>query len=61
MIARGALWRPESRGAHSRLDFPERDDVNWLCHTQAYFGEGGPRFEKAPVVVSRFQPEARTY
>lgn len=61
IIARGALWRTESRGAHSRLDYPERDDADWLCHTHAYYGEGGPRFEKATVVLGRFQPEARTY
>jgi succinate dehydrogenase / fumarate reductase, flavoprotein subunit len=61
IIARAALWRTESRGAHARLDFPDRDDVKWLCHTHAYWGEGGPRFEKAPVVITRFQPEARTY
>jgi succinate dehydrogenase/fumarate reductase flavoprotein subunit len=61
ITARCALWRPESRGAHSRLDFPERDDKDWLCHTHAYMAEGGPRLEKAPVVVTRFQPEARTY
>ena len=37
--ARGALRREESRGAHSRTDFTERDDVNWLCHYLQYLGD----------------------
>ena len=32
----GGIARQESRGAHSRLDYPERDDRNWLKHTLAY-------------------------
>jgi len=33
LIARAALWREESRGAHYRVDFPERDDQNWHVHS----------------------------
>ncbi len=33
LIARAALWREESRGAHFRLDFPERDDARWRVHS----------------------------
>jgi succinate dehydrogenase/fumarate reductase flavoprotein subunit len=33
IIVRSALWREESRGAHFRLDFPERDDQRWRVHS----------------------------
>lgn len=56
-----ALPRAESRGAHSRIDFPKRDDQNWLKHTLAYYTKDGPRLEYGPVAVTRWQPVARTY
>jgi succinate dehydrogenase / fumarate reductase flavoprotein subunit len=56
-----ALPRAESRGAHSRMDFPKRDDQNWLKHTLTYCTKDGPRLEYAPVTISRWQPVARTY
>lgn len=56
-----ALPRAESRGAHSRTDYPNRDDQNWLRHTLAYCTKDGPRLEYAPVTVSRWPPVARTY
>ncbi len=56
-----ALPRHESRGAHSRTDFPKRDDQNWLKHTLAYYTGEGPRLEYAPVAITRWQPAARTY
>ncbi len=56
-----ALPRAESRGAHSRIDFPKRDDQNWLKHTLTYCTKDGPRLEYAPVTISRWQPVARTY
>ncbi len=56
-IVAGALARQESRGAHYRSDFPQRDDVNWLKHTLAYRTPDGPRLEYAPVAVTRFPPK----
>jgi L-aspartate oxidase len=35
LVARAALWREESRGAHFRYDFPERDDARWRVHSIA--------------------------
>jgi succinate dehydrogenase / fumarate reductase flavoprotein subunit len=57
----GALARTESRGAHSRLDYPERDDENWLKHTLAYFTGTGPRLEYIPVTIAKWSPAARAY
>ena len=56
-----ALAREESRGAHSRLDFPARDDNRWLRHTLAYHTDSGPRLDYKPVVVDQFQPQERVY
>jgi len=56
-----ALPRAESRGAHSRTDYPKRDDENWLKHTLAYYTGDGPRLEYMPVTITRWQPVARTY
>ena len=56
-----ALPRTESRGAHSRTDYPKRDDQNWLKHTLAYCTKEGPRLEYAPVTITKWQPAVRTY
>jgi succinate dehydrogenase / fumarate reductase flavoprotein subunit len=60
----GALNRTESRGAQSRTDFPERDDVNWMKHTLMHYK--GPLADpeadySRKVTVTKFQPEVRTY
>ena len=59
-----AVGRTESRGAHSRYDFPDRDDENWLCHSiydplTKQLGKRAVNF--APKTVETFQPKVRTY
>jgi len=60
MVA-GAMLREESRGAHSRTDFPKRDDAKWLKHTLAWKKDGTVRFDYRPVIITRFPPKERTY
>jgi len=61
VVIAGALTRTESRGAHSRRDFPQRDDVNWLKHTLAHYTPDGPRLEYLPVATTAWQPVERKY
>ncbi len=61
VMAAGALARTESRGAHSREDYPERNDAKWLKHTLAYKGPKGPTLKYKPVSITRFEPKPRTY
>jgi succinate dehydrogenase / fumarate reductase flavoprotein subunit len=63
VIAQGALLRDESRGAHYKPEFPERDDARWLKTTKAYFDAAAdaPRFEFAPVDTSLLPPRPRKY
>ena len=56
-----ALARTESRGAHYRLDYPKRDDKNWLKHTLAYYTREGPRLEYIPVTITKWTPAERKY
>lgn len=63
IITFGALERTESRGSHSRTDYPKRDDTNWLKHTLAFYqGEGTPpKLDYKPVTITKWEPKARTY
>ncbi|ABP94852.1 MULTISPECIES: succinate dehydrogenase flavoprotein subunit [Metallosphaera] len=61
VIAKSALTRTESRGAHYRTDYPERDDRNWLKHTLAYLKGNQVEIGFKPVTMTRWQPEARVY
>lgn len=56
--------RKESRGAHARDDFEDRDDANWLCHSMYYPGEkrvGKRAVNFKPRTMEAFQPKKRTY
>jgi len=60
-LVTGAIARTESRGAHSRLDFPERDDENWLRHTLAHYDDGQVRLDFKDVTITEHQPTVRSY
>jgi succinate dehydrogenase / fumarate reductase, flavoprotein subunit len=57
----GALNRHESRGAHARADYLNRDDVNFLKHTLAYYTIEGPKMAWHPVTLTRYAPVERKY
>ena len=60
-ICISALEREESRGAHTRTDFPDRDDENWLKHILVKQTSEGPITEEAPVKITNWEPQIRSY
>jgi succinate dehydrogenase / fumarate reductase flavoprotein subunit len=59
-----AYKRHESRGAHSRVDFPERDDANWLRHSLYQRGSNTVDYKPVrikPLTVDSFPPKPRVY
>jgi len=70
ITAAAALRRTETRGGHAREDYEARDDANWLNHSMAYRTMNGDavgvtmgniKFDKKPVVITKFQPKERKY
>jgi succinate dehydrogenase / fumarate reductase flavoprotein subunit len=61
-IVVGALERKESRGAQFRLDFPKRNDDEWLKHIDLSMDGGGPpKVTYSPVTITKWEPQERTY
>jgi succinate dehydrogenase/fumarate reductase flavoprotein subunit len=62
MIVKSAIERTESRGAHMRLDHPNRDDANWLKHiVLTKQPDGSAQMSYAPVTITDWQPQERKY
>ncbi|MBM3162898.1 MAG: FAD-dependent oxidoreductase [Chlorobi bacterium] len=60
-VAEGALAREESRGSHTRTDFPQRDDGKWHKHTLATLEGGSVKLGEKPVTMGRYELQERTY
>jgi succinate dehydrogenase / fumarate reductase flavoprotein subunit len=61
VVVQGAKARDESRGAHYKPDFPERNDEQFLKTTKVSFVDGAPKIEWEEVDISHIKPRARNY
>jgi succinate dehydrogenase / fumarate reductase flavoprotein subunit len=62
MITKSAIERKESRGAHTRTDFPNRDDENWLKHiVLTRDASGVENMSYLPVTITNWEPQERKY
>lgn len=61
VVAVSALNRTESRGGHSREDYPNRDDKNWLKHTLITKKDNTFEIAYKPVTITKYQPKERVH